>query len=251
MSNRKVYYLSPDRIDTIDNQEDSEYKVFEEFLDAALKKRNIRNIAVTGNFGIGKSRFLHYYGEKRKFLLVSGCSFMEPGKPDGEDKTKQVEYNLIYQLLLGCRRYVGSGISHGMPLKQINWVASLQIITGLLLICTAFLLTLAPKLEPYLRELGLYNSTAISIVYIGVCVGLIFSLCVDVSVFFWRYRHILRFKSVSVELGGAKLSVEPQDGISFLIKTGMIYYVFWLLPPMRLATRWYLRIWIDWKGWIA
>ena len=38
MANRNVYNLSPDIIDTIDNQEDGEYKIYEEALDAALKK---------------------------------------------------------------------------------------------------------------------------------------------------------------------------------------------------------------------
>lgn len=212
MANRDIYNLSPDIIDTSNNQEDSEYKIFEECLDAAFKKHNIRNIAVTGNFGIGKSRFLRYYGKKRKFLFVSGCSFMEADKPDGEDEMNLVEYNLIYQLLLGCRRNVGSGALHGMPVSLLNF---LGVSTGLLLLCTVFLLTLAPKLEPYFVELGWYNSTANSIVHIAVYVGLFIILCFDTLVLLWRGRHILGLKSVSLELGSAKLSIEKQDGTSF------------------------------------
>lgn len=217
MTNRKVYSLSPDRIDICDNRKDSEYKVFEEFLDAAFNNPDIRNIAVTGNFGIGKSRFLRYYGKKRKFLFVSGCSFMEPDKSDDKDEMKQVEYNLIYQLLLGCRRYIGSGILHGMPLKQLNFLRTLGSITGLPLLCAVFLLTFAPKFEPYLRELSWYNSVN-SIVHRVVYVALIGALLIDIfalSVTFWNGRRRLNLQSVSLELGSAKFSIENQDGSSF------------------------------------
>ena len=219
MANRNVYNLSPDIIDTIDNQEDGEYKIYEEALDAALKKRNIRNIAVTGNFGIGKSRFLHYYSNKnkRKFLFVSGCSFMKPGKLKGKDGMEQVEYNLIYQLLLGCHRYAGSGILRGMPLNQLHFLRILGSITGLPLLCAVFLLTLAPKFEPYFRELRWYNSANI-IVPRAVCVALIIILLIDIcalSVTFWNGRHRLNLKSVSLEWGSAKFSIENQDGTSY------------------------------------
>lgn len=147
MANRKVYNLSPDRIDTKDNQEDSEYKVYEEFLDAAFKNHDIRNIAVTGNFRIGKSRFLRSYDKKRKFLFVSGCSFMEPDESNSKDEIKQVEYNLMYQLLLGCHRYVGSGILHGMPLKQLNFLRALGSITGLPLLCAVFFADACSKIR--------------------------------------------------------------------------------------------------------
>lgn len=216
MANRKIYNLGPDRIDTCANQEDREYKVYEEFLDAAFKNPDIRNIAVTGNFGIGKSRFLHYYDKKRKFLFVSGCSFMETDKSDCKDEMKQVEYNLIYQLLLSCRRYVGSGILHGMPLKRLNFLRILGSITGLPLFCAVLLLTLAPKFEPYLRELSWYssaNSTVHRVVYVALIGVLLIDICA-LSVILWRGRHRLNLKAVSLELGSAKLGIESQDGPS-------------------------------------
>ena len=228
MINRKVYNLSPDIIDTNDNQEDSEYKVYEEFLDAAFKNYDIRNIAVTGNFGIGKSRFLHSYdkkrNKKRKFLFVSGCSFMEPDESNSKNEMKRVEYNLMYQLLLGCRRYAGSGILHGMPLKQLNFLRVLGGITGLSLLCAVFLLTLNPKFEPYLRELSWYNSvnsTAHRAVY-GVLIGVLFFNICALSVTLWKNRHLLNLKSVSLELGSAKLSVENQGGASLFCQNKYI-----------------------------
>lgn len=215
MINRKVYNLGSDRIETSVNQKNRESKVFEEFLDAALKNPDIRNIAVTGNFGIGKSCFLRHYGKKRKFLFMSGCSFMEPDKSDGKDEMKQVEYNLIYQLLLGCHRNMGSGALQGMPLRQVKF---LGVSTGLLILWTVFLLTLAPKLGPYFIERGWYSRTADSILHIMVYMSLLIILTIDTIVFILRSVHTLSFKSVSLKLDNVKLSIKTQDSTSFFCK---------------------------------
>lgn len=207
MTEQKIYPLCPDRIDISYNQEDDEYKVYERLLNAAFKNSSVRNIAVTGNFGIGKSRFLRYYGRDRNFLFVSGCSFMEPDMPDGKTEMEQVEYNLMYQLFLGCRRESGA---------QLNLLILLGVMTGLLLLFTAFLLLLAPMLELYFKEQGWYNGAVSTVVHTLVYAGLIVILCIDMIVLLSRGRYILRLKSVSLELGAAKLSIENQNIFSFL-----------------------------------
>lgn len=63
---------------------------------------------------------------------------MDADRSNSKDEMNQVEYHLVYQLLLGCRRYVGSGILHGMPLVQLYILRIFGSITGLLLLCTVF-----------------------------------------------------------------------------------------------------------------
>lgn len=50
---------------------------------------------------------------------------MESDNPNGKAEMNQVEYNLMYQLLIGWRRYVGSGAFHGMPLSWLSFLGAI------------------------------------------------------------------------------------------------------------------------------
>lgn len=202
-----IHPLSP----VIEKEDDiSEYKIYKGCLNSAFKNPDVRNIAITGNFGIGKSRFLYYFAKRKKYLFVSGCSFYEQGKPDDDDS---VEYNLLYQLLLGCKQKKESRRKARSFFQKAGF-----FVTILFLLATVFLLSLAPKLGPYLRALGLYNKAGSNWIHVLVYIGFAISLCVDALWLIIDGKRVLKLKSISLELGGAKVEAEKAESESPLYK---------------------------------
>ncbi len=202
----QIHPLSP----VIEKADDiSEYKIYKGFLNSTFKNPAVRNIAITGNYGIGKSRFLRYFSKGKKYLFVSGCSFYEQEKQDSDS----VEYNLLYQLLLGCNQKKEACRKVRSFFEKAGF-----FFTTLFLLATVFLLALAPKLGPYLRELGWYNKTGSNWLHAVVYLGFAFSLCVDALWFIIEGKRVLKLKSISLELGGAKIEAEKTESESPLYK---------------------------------
>lgn len=79
----------------------SDYLVYKSYLDAALSDNSIWNIAITGNYGIGKSSFLKWYTGQKKYLFVSLCDFTH----DNEKKSiNELGCDVCRQLLIGCSK---------------------------------------------------------------------------------------------------------------------------------------------------
>ncbi|GAA3033647.1 hypothetical protein Aglo01_41490 [Actinokineospora globicatena] len=77
----------------------SQHEVFVSHLNAALDDQEIRNIAVTGRYGAGKSSVLKEFArQNRKRVLFLSLSTLGPDEPN-ETKTNQIEKELVKQLL--------------------------------------------------------------------------------------------------------------------------------------------------------
>lgn len=107
--NRDIYVasLAPNIPEDI-----KEYKIYESYLKRAFKDTTIKNIAITGNFGVGKSSFLKWFSRKKKFLFVSLGSFIN-------QEINNLECNLVQQILIGCKSTV---------LKKFVWKSVIYII---------------------------------------------------------------------------------------------------------------------------
>ncbi len=110
--NKKIFPLSPD-----DHLEDnSNYSVYKTFLTDALEEKRIHNIAVTGDFGIGKSSLLRTFCNKedKRFLYLSLSEFNVNSESDEiklwndnekSDFDKQkLECSLLRQLISVCHK---------------------------------------------------------------------------------------------------------------------------------------------------
>lgn len=75
------------------------YDIYEQYLRQAFKDPSIKNIAITGNYGIGKSSFLTWFSDKKKYLFVSLCNF----KANEKCNINSLEFNLVQQLIIGCK----------------------------------------------------------------------------------------------------------------------------------------------------
>lgn len=131
---QKLWSLSP-----INNlgMEDHSFASCKEYLDDAFENQDIHNLALSGNFGAGKSSILHSFDRNRnygaeKFLYVSLTDFQNYGcncetknvntrensnnektiteQEDGDKKAndnstqKRVEFSMLCQILSRCRK---------------------------------------------------------------------------------------------------------------------------------------------------
>lgn len=132
---------------------DEQFPVYKTFLEDAFEQPEIKNIALSGNFGAGKSSILHSFDKcqnrgKEKYLYISMADFELTGlatekhtsdesTSESEESTKaqktrvsneedkqdpkletqkRVEYSLLCQILTRCRRYhLRDSDLHGIP----------------------------------------------------------------------------------------------------------------------------------------
>ncbi|MBE5815571.1 MAG: hypothetical protein E7320_10270 [Clostridiales bacterium] len=79
----------------------AEYEVYRKYLDAAMEEPSIRNIAITGDYGIGKSSFLKWFAQGKHYLFVSLCDF---NREENKKNVKETCCDIYRQLMIGCSR---------------------------------------------------------------------------------------------------------------------------------------------------
>lgn len=92
-----VYTLAPNN--ELDNEKESNYFTYKEALDDSLKKNNINNIGITGEYGTGKSSIIDTYIKDRNDVLkinfnsLSYVNYKENDKGSNEETGFQTHYN--------------------------------------------------------------------------------------------------------------------------------------------------------------
>ena len=115
-----------------------------EYLDQALKRENIRNIALSGNYGSGKSSILATYFKNSeysdKYLQISLANFRKSNEDSipsnsENDVLKNIEKNIINQILYQIS-------STQIPLTSFRIKREMNV-KYKLLICSEFVLILS------------------------------------------------------------------------------------------------------------
>ena len=104
---------------------DSEFWVYNEHLKNAFQNPNIRNVALSGSLGSGKSSIIRSFdrtrnGEKKHFLYVSLMDFSKATTDtcDKQYDQRELEYSLLNQILSHCTsRDLPEGSISGVPEK--------------------------------------------------------------------------------------------------------------------------------------
>lgn len=103
-------------------------------LDWAIKEKNIKNIAITGNYGSGKSSILNSYYKKNKnkkrFLNISLATF---DKKDYEEDENVIEKSILQQLFYK-EKFKKTPFSRFKKINNLNDKLWLKIIIMLLII---------------------------------------------------------------------------------------------------------------------
>ncbi len=100
---------SADKLDCLSPTEDlgsTDIEIYNQYLDQAFKADNMRNIAITGSFGIGKSAILRSYNKtkKKNMLFISVLDLWVTEEKPEDVKEETIEQNLLKQLLSVCRQ---------------------------------------------------------------------------------------------------------------------------------------------------
>lgn len=102
---------------------DDSFRVYKNYLDEAFNNPKIRNLALSGGLGSGKSSIIRSYDHarndsKKHFLYVSLMDFSNPGKESNTNDQKQLEYSLLNQIMSCCtERELPEGSISGIPEK--------------------------------------------------------------------------------------------------------------------------------------
>ena len=181
-----------------------EYKVYSEYLSKAFKNPSIRNIAITGNFGIGKSCFLNEWSKKKKYLFISLCSF-------SHQKSECLESNMLQQVLLGC----------GCDIKKKNQIINrrnniliriMLTIFGLIISLTVYFLLFFEIFKGTLSGFDVTPSEQ-TITRIECAVYGLFSICLVVGLTFFWYKLVNQFtlSKVVVKLSNVEMETECKE----------------------------------------
>lgn len=94
-----VYKL--DCLSPTEDLKSTDIEIYNQYLDQAFKDDNMRNIAITGSFGIGKSTILKSYNKNRNknFLFISVLDLWITEEKSENIKEENIEQNLLKQLL--------------------------------------------------------------------------------------------------------------------------------------------------------
>lgn len=246
----RIYPLTPD--DRLDESADgADYAIYEQYLEGVFLRPELHNIAVTGNYGVGKSSIIRTFDRKRNqnrlrrrhFLYISLASFCaghprnegEEGPEGGLKKTlEELEQDLLRQILYVCddiRRVPGITYrlipSPKSRLKRCIPGIMLTLLAACLFL-TAFGSQLYAGVEPFLpmeaaNWCGSHHQVLAAVPY-----GLIF-LCL---LFFVRMlagwlsggAHLskltLEGSSKAAGLDKIGVDIQPVEGTSYLDRHG-------------------------------
>lgn len=197
---------------------DKEYSVYSDYLKKAFSDSNIRNVAITGNYGIGKSSFIKKWSNKKKYLFVSLCSF-------SEKSSKNLECDLLQQLLLGCG-YVARNNNH----IERKWSIMKKIIVfifGFSISATVYFLLFFDLFKPFFDILKPFFLNVLEPIFSllkispplqivdkikGVIYGFFsISMLIGLSVIIFKIIRHYKLTKIAFKLDNAEIETECKD----------------------------------------
>ena len=217
MKSNKSYILPLSPLDELCKDDSAkrinDFPVYKKYLDAAFKKKTINNIAVTGNFGVGKSSILQSYDASihasgKKFLYVS-LSDLAGQK---EVEKKNLEYSLLCQILAGCDESLLPNSTYRLiPQRKLKKNSILVICATILFSVVAYIWVVSDKVLSIIKEgtahSKLFAWIASNIVFIRLGFYIILGLMLAYAVFHIT-KYLLRCRlPIHFKFGGENAAV--------------------------------------------
>lgn len=187
--------LSPVDVD------DDRIAIYEAELLNGLRNEGVRNIAITGGYGAGKSSLIKTFVKRHpeyKYAFISLASFEEKAVADpAQDPADAVEAAIVQQLLYS----VSAAHVPGTRLKRISHVGTLAVLSRVTVAAlgVVFYLRLKMLWPVFLPNL----SSIISWIPKGVAeIGVVVS---SLIIAFWVIRSISSLRVRELTLGGVRL----------------------------------------------
>ncbi|MBR3817145.1 MAG: hypothetical protein IKJ27_10535 [Clostridia bacterium] len=209
-----------------DLQKDANFRVYQSYLNEAFKDSNIKNLALTGNFGVGKSSILYSYDiicssrfyklkKRSKFLYISLSDFAKteavPNRNNKRVKNKlneinSLEINLINQILARCKEKDIPESSCKKYKEKKHFSKFYSFIIGSII---AILLSLIFKKEFQTVLTEIFSIVEGKITSIYAYLYLIFGLLVVILTFLVSNKviHKLELRSINIKTSHADVDV--------------------------------------------
>lgn len=209
-------------------QDDPNYKVYKKYLNEALGREDITNIAVMGNFGIGKSSILRSYEKesKKQFIYISLGDFQDRTKSNSEKKENELEYSLLCQILALSKKKELPKTSFGLVperdvwFKKISWIIFiiLIILLAAVMLFINYQAETEAGIETFLRLVNkdtwfvenIKNIENLSYLVLGVIICLIILMVVV-----FLFRHI-RLSKILLKTEYSEAEMETKSDLSYL-----------------------------------
>lgn len=202
------------------------FKVYKDYLDEAFDNPKIRNLALSGSLGSGKSSIIRSYDRarnygKKHFLYVSLMSFSNQVDGTATDDQKQLEYSLLNQIMSCCTaKDLPEGSIKGIP-ENFKWLRTCAVCLSMLCLSIYMLIfheqfgifagMLFIKLEgkTFLGfELSnLFSEGARSWVHLGLYVLIGVILCICVYCILCRCLPFFQLSKLTVKSNNAEAEV--------------------------------------------
>lgn len=198
---------------------DKHFLVYRDYLENAFSNPQIKNIALSGNWGAGKSSILRSFDKyinkgDEKFLYISLIDFESqqslPSKtseemknddnPKEQTEQKRLEDSLLCQILTRCRKKdLREGSLLGVPEKSRNWgIALLCALAGSL----AFVLIFHEHFAQLVKMLGMTDDHQRTMIHQLLYVA------VDILIFIALFIVTLKGKVTKVSLKSTHAETE-------------------------------------------
>ena len=204
---KTILALTPD--DDLGEKKDPYYAEYERFLNAAFENASIRNIAISGGYGIGKSSIIRSFEKTRekRFLYISLIDTLKTSDND------RLEITLLRQILAVCKKsFLPKTRFHIVPedLYHFNSKVILGAVYAFLCVCMIFSKSLSDAMHFFSIHFGGRGSHLLFLSFLLSTIYLLIRLIYTVLKFFKLKQINLKISKEALETEGS-VSDSPES----------------------------------------
>ena len=202
-----ILALTPD--DDLGEKKDPYYAEYERFLKAAFENESIRNIAISGGYGIGKSSIIRSFEKtsEKRFLYISLIDTLKTSDND------RLEITLLRQILAVCKKsFLPKTRFHIVPedLYHFNSKVILGAVYAFLCVCMIFSKSLSDAMHFFSIHFGGRGSHLLFLSFLLSTIYLLIRLIYTVLKFFKLKQINLKISKEALETEGS-VSDSPES----------------------------------------
>ncbi len=225
--NKNIERIKPYNFEDLTPKDDVDKdKKYSEAIDWALKNNNIKNIALTGSYGSGKSSILRTYERKHKeyrYLNISLASFKDDSQNENDNL---IERNILQQMFYRVKHETIpysrfkriknlKNVSSVIKIISVIFLMIIWIISGLLL----FKPTLINNLNQNITNLEKFNIWGFNhSIFIFIIFVVFFSGIIIIILDIFRGFNNLKLNKINLNNGNGNIELGEDSEVSIFNK---------------------------------
>ncbi len=227
---KTILALTPD--DDFGKNNDPYYAEYERFLNAAFKNKSIRNIAISGGYGIGKSSIIRSFekNNKKRFLYISLIDTLKKSDND------RLEITLLRQILAVCKKsFLPKTRFHIVPedLYHFKSKVILGAVYTFLCVCMIFSKSISDAMHFFSIHFGGRGSHLLFLCFLISTIYLLIRLV---------YTVLKYFKLKQINLKISKEALETESSVSDATESVLDEYRFDLIYVLEKLSKEYQAV---------